>query len=710
MKKLLFACALCYALSLSCKKADEPVQPAVDDTPVAISNIQLHVYEMTIGLGWSDGVVLQIDALTPEEADFSMLRSKVEDESIISVSPHAYGFLIKPKALGETYVTIIPKDGPGIATCKVTVIETALANAVEITSISADPASVELTDEGSTGGALHGDRIDVKITLDPSTANLTKDVDVYTDRMDDCGEMLRVEAYSKGTLRIEAPLNEDDKTYVAGDYHVYVRPKRGSAPTLDIPVKVYGHIFGAEFKGAKDDAKEVAVIDGEKTLNLTAGSDFDLKPTLLTTGPLKEDAALHLKLADKIDNNGYYVLTSEGEQYASVSDAGVISPKKGAGLGKKFYVVAYGKDEKSVLKVLPLYIYDPVSSLELVDVTPKTDGNLFVGEYNTFEATISPATARQTVEWEYDGKHWELYQQPNARRITLKVIKGTVSNQALVKVTHVDGKVARLNYVLDGYAPDEVKPGDYIWYNTSTQSFRWQDGGLRASQTDGDRPDVFRFAENLPEAKPQQYEYPVGVVFEVLTTTDAAGFKTASGITLATVGSGSKKKAVCCIGPVNCENAQFIPANDTYADISDAWKNHLGKSYGDIPVSSASTPQRAWEIQKGWEAYNKYCSGNHQMKIQLTVAEYGQKYPAPSAAGSSGWMVFSYNYGKIYDLKNILNTSLKRMEGAKELSTTYWTPLVSTTDKRGVLYSLDEHRGKDNLLSNHDNVRPMVIL
>lgn len=697
MKKLIALSVLVIAAFYSCGKEQPTENGTKPAEKILVTGFELHNSYLQIGQHMTEGLVLQIDEIAPRKAPLSLLQCTVENKDIVSVSRDDYGFRLFPKAVGTTSVTISTTSGPAASkTCTVEVMAKADYNTPEITSITADQTKVELSDQPSSGGAMQGDRVDVNISLVPEDAKLDATI-IYTDRPD----ILYVTPMNN-RLRIEAEPNLDDKESVTGTFHIYVKPKRGTAKALEITVDVFGHVYGAQFNGIKEGVKGVELIGSELGLNIDKGDEVKILPEVLATGPLKSsDTPVTIGLCEVYGTG----LTPSSESCIEISESGVLKAKANTVHSTaKFYVAAYQKVSLPLAK-FPIVIYDPAEKVNILCKSADADHIYTVGDNCKFQAAIIPSTARQEFDWEFNDGYLQEVKRENKYTIELKCIKGSFIGETLIAKCLNGSARGSIGIKVDDYRASDIKPGDWVYYSASSGAFRVSDGGLRLFESDSKCRD-----ENLAPT-PSKSEEVVGVIYDI--DVDASAFP----VKLA----GYSGKHFRAISVADTDMYKWSDSKLSSSDFDQKW-NSCGAydKYGRAPFTGHTNDLASTTFKQnlGWLTFNEAESSNKLLAIS-GPSDYAGAHPikvaTQYAGGASGWLLMSVedakllnNYFSVIQSSRLKNSGM----GFKQFGAEYWSCNYYTDSGKAMLISVGKSSvsTKETARYNKAPTRPIFYL
>lgn len=742
---MLITAAILTIAACTKDKKDNEEEASANTTPQVelkpINTIELRLTNIEMDITWSEGKIIEIIKPSYQEVPLGRISAKVEDESIISISKDfdGHGFRVKPKKVGTTTVKFTPDKGPAEATCTVTVSEGDVAGKKEISSITAEETEIELRDLVQSSGAKpRGETKYVKVTLEPADASIYSDVDIWTDRED----VLTVYASASDKVCIETAPNESDDDSVTGKFNVYIKAKRGSAKTATITVNVKGHVYGATLDAVQEEVPGIVEIEGGKpSVYLTVGDKaFDLKPRVLKTGPVKEEDDKWELYLTELSGTDY---VESSDNFVEFTSGGAVKANSSSLSKKHFISVSVPAMNTSLGGInyfcnVPVYAYDAVSSLT-VEAIGGAQEYYTVGEVIRLGVKVEPATARQgyTVE-NNDAKYLEITSQTNSE-LKLKVLKGKYESSGVrIKAKANPSQSKYYSLQLNTYRSSDVKPGDFVYYNSSTGVFGVSDGGLRFI-SDWEH---FRIDET---AKPNEASaaYLIGVVFDTESTLianlNSLGQRDGSGtLTLKGLGSPAGKH----VGIVSSRFAGKVEwcGNDSSRDLAYFKETWNDSKYGPVPEVSMfysqnlemiETPADVYKINQGWVNFNSQKSDKDKMKPMLAVQEFGKSTSSYTSitvpvdlSKCSGWLIA----GNVYPFAHpAVTKSLKIISQQNLGDSNDWTWLnclrKRTSDVGGKEYceawhcvpskannNVADHYGSVRLNKSEYKVRPILYL
>ena len=568
-------------------EATVKVLSSEDYASTAISNITLASSEVYLKEGDSEGKVIGV-TLEPSSATSQMLKFSGATD-LVSVSPVDGGIKFVPKKVGTGSVQIQPRKGSA-ATKSVAVVvlsKDAYSDYV-ISNISSSPASVELTDEDEATA-------NVTLTLTPSAAAL-KDLIIASQ-----DETVATVAKGSGTTLVVTGKKP-------GSTNILVRGIREGSKSIEIPVTVYGHVTSISFNA------------GER-YDLLKGKTESLYYTIEKSGKMKNEPTVSWSATGSL---------------VSVY-GGKITGNAAGGDATYSTVTAKAGNCSASIKV---YVYDTATGVEFDDIVGDfdldgTSYNLKEGKSCSVTWRILPATAKQ----EYKSVEFVTGSAFDASKCisTVKSVssfKTTITYPAnshygrratyILTITPSSGsnnKGTRYFYFTEFYSTD-LKPGDYVYYDSASKRFNWSDGGLRRLESD--------FYFNTTAAKKVSgLGTFIGKVYATTLPSDPEwnalaskpGFKNKAG------------KHACVLSSevaLDTDNTNYFRWSEDDDDIfsEDEWT--------DGPHPDAQT-EYALKFQLVY--YNNRSGNSHKIKPGYAVVNMDVKTFGTAALTHTGWMV-----------------------------------------------------------------------
>ena len=500
---------LALVLAAACGKetpapqGNEPSGGNGGSSPSEIESISIPA-TLEMDVDWADGVPLTV-TLSPKDASQDDVAAKVEDESVVSVEKSASGFLVKPKKVGTTKVSVRAlKGGASTQTCQVKVNEKGITQATEIESISLSQTAVELadlTESGSAEVAL------IPLTLSPPNATVN-DLRISCSDSKVTAELV---AGDPVAIRVSIPSNTGHTPTDVRTAKVTVSPRRGGASAGVLSVKVCGHVYGLSLT-----APFQYLESGE--IHFTYGEKVKLTPNLTKTGTLKSGA-------DKVNYVCPSGITVTDNELYCLSSSNLTGASKSVSLTAQCGLSPTVK--------LQVHTYATPTDIEINSNLPAELENTYQkgGQY-IMNIKVKPETARQRVEVSCSASQDIIVFTPSYLSTQTKLditAKGVTQNQAYF--TLKAGTLTKeWRFHVNEFLPGDIKIGDYV-YRTSSGGVRRSDGGLRASGTNWIRQDYVK-------SNTQSGETLIGIIFDTspvcmsdIPSDMKAGIKDGNGVT-----------------------------------------------------------------------------------------------------------------------------------------------------------------------------------
>ena len=500
---------LALVLAAACSKetpapqGNEPSGGNGGSSPSEIESISIPA-TLEMDVDWADGVPLTV-TLSPKGASQDDVAAKVEDESVVSVEKSASGFLVKPKKVGTTKVSVRAlKGGASTQTCQVKVNEKGITQATEIESISLSQTAVELadlTESGSAEVAL------IPLTLSPPNATVN-DLRISCSDSKVTAELV---AGDPVAIRVSIPSNTGHTPTDVRTAKVTVSPRRGGASQGVLSVKVCGHVYGLSLT-----APFQYLESGE--IHFTYGEKVKLTPNLTKTGTLKSGA-------DKVNYVCPSGITVTDNELYCLSSSNLTGASKSVSLTAQCGLSPTVK--------LQVHTYATPTDIEINANLPSELGNTYQkGSQYIMNLKVKPETARQRVEVSCSASQDIIVFTPSYLSTQTKLditAKGVTQNQAYF--TLKAGTLTKeWRFHVNEFLPGDIKIGDYV-YRTSSGGVRRSDGGLRASGTNWIRQDYVK-------SNTQSGETLIGIIFDTspvcmsdIPSDMKAGIKDGNGVT-----------------------------------------------------------------------------------------------------------------------------------------------------------------------------------
>ncbi len=411
-----------------------------------INGITINPMEVYLQEGDTYGKTVTV-TLDPPSATTDMLTfSGAED--IVSVKAESGVLRFTPKKVGTGSVLVKARRGSANPkSIPVVVLSKDAYSDYVIQTVTFSPTSVVVTDEAGADN----NQATVHLTISPSGAALKDLIIASADKT------VATVSNGDGTNIVVSGVKP-------GNTKIIVKGIREGSTTVEIPVTVYGHVTGIDFNA------------GDK-MELVGTTSSPAYYTLVKTGPLQSDPEI--------------TWTATGN-LVSVSSTGTVTPKK-AGGGSTYDTVkaAIGKISASI----KVYVYDYPTRIEYDTPTGagEQDGqyyNLKKGETCTITWRVLPSTAKQEYKTitlksgsvDASSSCLTTTKVSNGYKTTIKADRVKKESFSLaidpVNSSKSTTKVEKVIYFSEYYSTD-VKPGDYVYYDSSSKRFNWSDGGIR---------------------------------------------------------------------------------------------------------------------------------------------------------------------------------------------------------------------------------------
>lgn len=571
----------------SSRQATVRVLSSEDYASTAISKITLSSSEVYLKEGDTQGKVVGV-TLEPSSATSQMLKFSGASD-LVTVSAVEGGIKFVPKKVGTGSVQVQPRKGSAAAqSVAVVVLSKDAYSDYVITNISSSPASVEVTDETTAN---------VTLTLTPSAAAL-KDLIIASQ-----DETVATVAQGSGTTLVVTGKKP-------GSTKILVRGIREGSKSIEIPVTVYGHVTSISFNA------------GER-FDLIKGKTESLYYTIEKSGKMKNEPTVSWSATGSL---------------VSVY-GGKITGNAAGGDATYSTVTAKAGNCSASIKV---YVYDTATGVEFDDIVGDfdldgTSYNLKEGKSCSVTWRILPATAKQ----EYKSVEFVTGTAADASQCISTVKSGssfktTITYPAnshygrretyILRITPSSGnnnnnKGIRYFFFTEFYSTD-LKPGDYVYYDSASKRFNWSDGGLRRLESD--------FYFNTTAAKiVSGLGTFIGKVYATTLPSDPEwnalaskpGFKNKAG------------KHACVLSSelaLDTDNTNYFRWSEDDDDIfsEDEWT--------DGPHADAQT-EYALKFQLVY--YNNRVGGSHKIKPGYAVVNMDVKTFGTAALAHTGWMV-----------------------------------------------------------------------
>ena len=624
------------------------VLSAEDYATLEISNIAM---ESTVTLREGESSIAAV-TLTPAEATTDMLKWSGGEE-YVTVSAVEGGLQFVPKKVGNTTVKVEAKKGS--ATAKTVTVEILDKNAYSeyvITDIKYSPSTVEVKDNGTT---------DITLTLAPEAATVT---DLSVSSSDNT--IAEVTKMGGKVLRITGKK--------AGNTKITVKGLRSGSKSIQIPVTVYGHVKGIN-------------ITPQTGLEVVKGNKLKLTAVIETSGKLKSDEVEWSTDGDMLTLEPYNGSSEKSCSITGTKAGGASAPAKVTAL----------LDDKSA--TVNFYVYDYPTG---VDATFSGTAGTYEEESSAYslkkgksytitwkvlpetakqEGTVTFETSAATVSSKRSGSNWVT---------TISVTESsTAKNTFTISPANKNtGSKTYNKYIyLNDYLSSDIKPGDYVYYNSGTGRFNWSDGGLRC---------VKQYSVRMVnQARQSSLGTLIAQVYDENVPTGDAAFNA-----LTKPGFANKNGAHACVLSIKLAREGENENTVEYW----RWSKDKDNVYGMTDWNNGPYPLSGGEYKKDYSMklniihYNSKSGDSHKIRPGYCVTSFDKvcfgdigdvsKYGTYASLGHTGWMlplrssaeiIANYRGNQIYKeiftkMENVSYTYVNPSTGTKtEMPTEYWT-------------------------------------
>ena len=624
------------------------VLSAEDYATLEISNIAM---ESTVTLREGESSIAAV-TLTPAEATTDMLKWSGGEE-YVTVSAVEGGLQFVPKKVGNTTVKVEAKKGTAAA--KTVTVEILDANAYSdyvIQDIKYSPSTVEVKDNGTT---------DITLTLDPEAATVT---DLSVSSSDNT--IAEVTKMGGKVLRITGKK--------VGNAKITVKGLRSGSKSIQIPVTVYGHVKGIS-------------ITPQTGLEVVKGNKLKLTAVIETSGKLKSDEVEWSTDGDMLTLEPYNGSSEKSCSITGTKAGGASAPAKvTAVLDDKsttvnFYVYDYPTGVDATFSGTAGTYEDESSACSLKKGKTYTVTWKVLPETAKQEGTVTFETSAATVSSKRSGSNW-------VTTISVSASETAKNTFTITPVNKNSGSKTYNKYIyLNDYLSKDIKPGDYVYYNSSTGRFNWSDGGLRC---------VKQYSVRMVnQAKQSSLGTLIAQVYDENVPTGDAAFNA-----LTKPGFANKNGAHACVLSIKLaregENENTVEYwrwskdKDNVYGMND-WKN------GPYPLNGGES-LKDYSMKLNIIHYNSKSGDSHKIRPGYCVTSFDKvcfgdigdvsKYGTYASLGHTGWMlplrssaekIANYRGNKIYKeiftkMENVSYTYVNSSTGTKtEMPTEYWT-------------------------------------
>ncbi|MBO4427930.1 MAG: hypothetical protein J5771_05575 [Bacteroidales bacterium] len=708
MKKILLAIAALAILAVSCGKDEIATKKEIekhDPTSISFSKSSLSLIEgqsETVSIKWSPSYAKEpVLSVTDAKTQTALVISS-NDESVA----RAVGTKIVAVSPGNAVITAKLANDPSVnATCSVEVGEDIHASAVE--SIIVSSSSCTLCDLNSEGT---GDDYGINVLFSPSERTWD-DVTVFAD--DNRLTITKGERKSDGRYELRVKIAANTGHYPTDERtaKVTIKAKKGDVSKV-LSVDIRGHIYGISIPKLESKTDNMVYMG---KVRLVKGKTFDLETEILKTGA---------------NAKGTVTYTSNKSDVLSVTSSGVLSVSgtpEGGSVQRKVTVscsAAYGVSPIEV----PVYTYAVPTSYTITrrvgdNTETYSSGStvqLFAKTTYRLNITASPSTAlcdliiKGSVP-SYDGIDYLTEVSVNNDKNTATVDFTTSSygtkttSNTLALTSWVDNVTLSWKFYTDVYTADDVKLGDYVYYNKSTDPnyFYRSDGGLRAVG-----PNYSWVRQD--GVAPKSTSTLIGFIYDVEQSYSIKDLKLRGFRNYGTTDWAYSNHVFVHAAVISAKS----PEAGTYtwqwadSDFDLAADSRWDKAtWGEAPKENAGT--NAYCVYEGLRRWNA-AKNENRVKAIYAVDNYNDydgmtanagktgacplKIATSSAYGSTGWVLpLKKDMEKLIERLTIVNNSISR---ARSASTSCADLLVNSSNQQDGRYWLASYSTQTEVVDN----------
>ena len=385
--------------------------------------------------------------------------------------------------------------------------------------------------------------------------------------------------------------------------------------------------------------------------------------------------------------------TSENTAYVTVS-GGVVTAKKAYVSGdvvKPVKVWVSSVEEPSVKTSIDVYVHSIPTDISLINDAIGWR-SLKPGESTTLNYSVKPSTAKQllavsSVPNSVCGS-WTVTMSGNTSiRVTAPAWKSGynsvrfyVDDQYKIGLKTIGTKnviSSETEVFVCQWKEGDVKPLDYVYYNSNTGKLRTSDGGLRALVSYGGNK---RFHMRAVQPSPQSYETVIAIVTFVGSKSDITSYDTyasESGMLKGISNDSGKHGFAIALEDAPLSGSYPMKWSDDKDDVDSAsdWVGTYNTHINDYK-SGAWRNAFSLTILAGY--YNKKRGDSHEIKPMNALIEYGKTHPAPSLGLSNPDRYNGYNY--IWILPTAALCTFNNADGSEfrwDSTETLWASLLN---------------------------------
>ena len=569
---------------------------------VAVSSITLDATTLNLKIG--DIVTLYATVL-PKNATDKTVRWSSSDSKIATVSDEG-----DVEAIAEGTATITAQAGEKSATCKVSVA----TNVVSVTSVTLDKTTLNLKPGYSE---------DITATVKPD--NATDKTLTWTSSNPEVATVYGFGMCS-GTVTALAP-GEAIITAEAGG--------KTATCKVTVPRRTDGVAIRDKYQNPDPDYFE------NEALHLTEGDVYYLKNLAFDVNydadePVPFDC---ISEDESIVRASRITGTVEGVKIEAKRPfivGGVVKPVR---------VWVAVRETPSIRDYVDVYVHSKPDDIEI-------DGSnsfavLKPGTSQTFAFSIKPSTAKQRLQIRDIPKNKDGYGTWRAELLSglrLKVTAPAWQNNykedlffgpmysMVVQTTSPDPTNRRghaIYFYLNMWDENDIKPMDYVYYNSSTGKLRSSDGGLRALyQSNGSIQ--MRYASVSPS--PQSNETAVALITYLGDIPDKAAKANDSywgkNVMCGLSNSSNTHGFAVAVSNAKLDGSAIMSWSEDKDDV-DASSNWPGDGYTTQVSSSASSVEwrNAYGLTRSSAYYNYKRGNSHDIKPMKALLEYAKAHP-----------------------------------------------------------------------------------
>ena len=602
MKRIVVAFALCLALVLSgCEKTPEQIK---------VSSVTLSAGTMALNVGETGQLTAKV---LPDNAADKGVTWKTSDAEVATVSTDG---LVTAVGAGEAIITA--SAGDKSATCAVTVSAPDPGTDPDPGS-NPDPGTGNIpvsSLDWAPGPAIPssidaGEKVTLTVQVNPANAtfdgiNWSSSNESVLNIISVNGKSVTVQAKSPGIAAITA---------TAG----------GKSVTATFSVRSTVYAVEITSKNKEDDYME-----SDKALHLTKYEEYVLE------GKAKASySEANIKLLWRSDNTEYVTVNEVSGRVTAQK------PYISGGEVKPVRVWGYSKEKNEIKDYVDVYVYNFPNDIEVLLQSSQEDLYFKQGVIRNFSFRVNPSTARQRVRVMDMPEGWSATPGKSNNKIAFKAptLSSTLNASQLNKAFATTAKIVvystlykngpstSVNLELCQWNKDDIKPMDFVYYNSSTGKYRTSDGGLRKLYKDSGNQTAFIKVPASPQ--PNSGETVVAIVTWLGNISDRIA-REYGGMPGLQGNTGQHGFAMALHDAPLGSDKNFKWSSDvTTDDDVDKSSNWLGGTdyVTTIRVGYATDWEKAFGITAFAGHYNKERGSSHDIKPFDALIQYAKKYP-----------------------------------------------------------------------------------